>query len=241
MKLIPLLLLTFSCAAVNAENIKFTSNGTQPQVIQLFTSQGCSSCPPAERYLNTFIDNDKLWKDVIPMAFHVDYWDYLGWKDPFASKNNTNVQYQYKRNNHISSVYTPGFVIDGKEWKSWFGIRSLPNQKTNTNILKTVLNGQTLDVDFENSQSPMILNVAVLGADITTDIHRGENEGKSLTQHFVVLGHKSQKSSDGKWNLSLPQLKQSNAKRYALAVWVTTTESLNPIQSTGGWLPNYHF
>ena len=84
--------------------------GDRPVVVaELFTSQGCSSCPPAEAYLNDLADR----ADVIALEFHVDYWDYLGWKDPFASKAHARRQRAYAAALGSRQVYTPQAVIQG--------------------------------------------------------------------------------------------------------------------------------
>ena len=67
------------------KSIHLSSQNKQFILIELFTSQGCSSCPPAEKWLNQFIKDKELWEKYIPVAFHVDYWDYLGWKDPYSN------------------------------------------------------------------------------------------------------------------------------------------------------------
>src|SRR5881394_2772067 len=84
-------------AAVNAQHTSFTfqSSGEQVALLELYTSEGCSSCPPAETWLSRLKESPKLWKDFVPVAFHVDYWDYLGWKDPFAAKVYTERQHEY--------------------------------------------------------------------------------------------------------------------------------------------------
>src|SRR5579862_9988408 len=84
---------------------------SRPAVVELFTSEGCSSCPPAEAYVGELARQ----KDVLALAFHVDYWDDLGWKDPFSLKMSTERQYTYSRVLGHSSVYTPQVVIDGKD------------------------------------------------------------------------------------------------------------------------------
>ena len=83
-------------------------------VLELFTSQGCSSCPPADEVLADIKENmDNT--SIIPIAYHVDYWDYIGWKDPFALKAFTNKQRFYGRKFNSSSIYTPQLVINGNE------------------------------------------------------------------------------------------------------------------------------
>src|SRR5882724_9648724 len=83
----------------------------RPAVVELFTSQGCSSCPPAEAYIGELAQH----KDVLALAFHVDYWDDLGWKDPFSLGISTDRQRSYSTGVGRSSVYTPQVVIDGKD------------------------------------------------------------------------------------------------------------------------------
>src|SRR5471032_1108325 len=80
-----------------------------PWAIELFTSQGCSSCPPADAQLGKLRERP----DIVALSFHVDYWDYIGWKDPFASKTMTNRQHAYARVLHQRYVYTPEMVVDG--------------------------------------------------------------------------------------------------------------------------------
>jgi len=68
-----------------AETLSFNSGESQNTLIELYTSEGCSSCPPADKFLSDYVKSKDLWTQYIPLAFHVDYWDYLGWKDVFAS------------------------------------------------------------------------------------------------------------------------------------------------------------
>ncbi|MBV9391233.1 MAG: DUF1223 domain-containing protein, partial [Verrucomicrobia bacterium] len=104
----------------------FESGPDKVVLVELFTSEGCSSCPPAEAWLNHLTNDARLWRKVVPVSFHVDYWDSLGWKDPLAKKQFTIRQQQYAEAWRISSVYTPGFAINGEEWKGWFDGESLP-------------------------------------------------------------------------------------------------------------------
>ena len=82
----------------------------RPTVVELFTSQGCHSCPPADAYLGVLSGRD----DIIALAHHVDYWNYIGWKDPFSSPQATERQHSYARAMRKRSVYTPQMVIDGR-------------------------------------------------------------------------------------------------------------------------------
>ncbi|MFQ3324005.1 MAG: hypothetical protein ACI90U_001830 [Pseudomonadales bacterium] len=111
-------------------SVEFKSGDKQVQLIELYTSEGCSSCPPADNFLTTFLDDPTLWHSRIPIAIHVDYWDYIGWQDRFASKENSARQRLHAQQGNVSQVYTPGFIVSGEEWRSWFlGDRTIPTSR----------------------------------------------------------------------------------------------------------------
>ncbi|WP_037471074.1 DUF1223 domain-containing protein [Shewanella waksmanii] len=92
----------------------------RPYFVELYTSQGCSSCPPAEQWLSSFRDHPQLWKTLFPLAFHVSYWNCIGWKDPYSKRAFSQRQYDHLNAKNTGQVYTPQFVINGKEWRGWF-------------------------------------------------------------------------------------------------------------------------
>src|SRR5438045_6028499 len=101
----------------SADPVTFESGPKKVQLLELFTSEGCSSCPPAEEMLGRLVSDPRLWREFVPVAFHVDYWDRLGWKDPFASAEWTKRQRLYAANWNAENVYTPAFVLNGREWR----------------------------------------------------------------------------------------------------------------------------
>ncbi len=107
-------------------NAVFTSPERQVRLIELYTSEGCSSCPPADRWLSGLLTESHLWSSVVPIAFHVSYWDYLGWRDPFASEEYAKRQRIYASYGG-TNVYTPGFFVNGREWRGFFENRVLPS------------------------------------------------------------------------------------------------------------------
>lgn len=235
------LLVIFMLLSVNvyAEKIQLNSSDGQKTMLELFTSEGCSSCPPAERWVNQFEHDKRLWVEVIPLAFHVDYWDYLGWNDPYASQRNSTRQRQYYSEGGISSVYTPGFVKNGSEWRRWFGLKKLnPSAKT-PGTLKVAVENNQLTADFMSKDyrgTPLKLNVAILGFGLTTKIKAGENAGKLAKHNFVVLGQSEHHAEGNHWQVDLPKVQSHKASRYAIAVWLTEGVRQRPVQAVGGWL-----
>src|SRR6266850_4349150 len=133
------LLFVSVLGAVTAQgsDVVFESKPTRTHLIELFTSEGCSSCLSAEAWLSNLKNEPRLWQDFVPIAFHVDYWDHLGWRDPFASKTWTERQADYSARWKTDSVYTPAFVLDGVAWR---GTTVPPAATENAGVLKIVIN-----------------------------------------------------------------------------------------------------
>ena len=107
-------------AAVTPATAVTYDRGVEPvALIELFTSEGCSGCPAADEWLGALAGEPGLWREVVPVAFHVDYWDHLGWVDPFATQWNSERQRRYSRAWGKDVIYTPGFVLNGSEWRTW--------------------------------------------------------------------------------------------------------------------------
>lgn len=236
------------CAAnVLAGDLReFKSPAAAPTLVELFTSEGCSSCPPAEKWFSTFKSDARLWKEIIPVNFHVDYWDDLGWKDPQASHSFTLRQRHYSDEWRKEAVYTPGFAVNGIEWRGWFDHQALPvsSPKTSGLLTATAVPDNSWTVRFDppdTTAKGYVINAALLGFGISNQIKAGENRGRTLDHDFVVLkfisapAKKSGASYEAK--LSLPQTSSSPApKQLAAAFWVCSTQSMRPIQAAGGWL-----
>lgn len=233
-----LLLATSLTSSALADTVKLTSGTQQVSLIELFTSEGCSSCPPAEAWLNRFVDDEKLWKQVIPMAFHVDYWDYIGWKDRFAQKQFSERQYRYQKEGGVRTVYTPGVFLNGKEWRSKSS--QLPAGSAQTvGTLSVEVTDQGLTARFdpvEQSDKTLRLYVAVLAFGINTEVAAGENRGRQLAHEFVVVGLNHATSSDLSWQVALPKVRSVGAKRHAIVAWISQDSTLRPLQAVGGWI-----
>ena len=238
-KTILYLIICLMLPTVGANNkIYLQSDEQQATLIELYTSEGCSSCPPADRWLSQLKNDPKLWQDKVPIAFHVDYWDYIGWKDSFALHGSALRQNQYKLENKIGFVYTPGLIINGQEWQGWFDNRPIPEHKRpNVGILKAEIEGDTINIIYLGAKQSLEFHIAILGFDIQSHINAGENEGRTLNHDFVALSHDTVNATNNQVLMSLGRSGRFNAGRRGIAIWINTLESLTPIQSIGGWLP----
>ncbi|MGP4844126.1 DUF1223 domain-containing protein [Marinobacter sp. 1Y8] len=212
------------------------SGSSKIDVIELYTSEGCSSCPPADKWLSSLKDNPALFSEFIPMAFHVDYWDYIGWEDPFAKAEYSERQREYVRAGRVSQSYTPGIVINSQEWRDWFrGKRTWSDDKEDVGQLKAHLgDNRQLEAGFDGDNAGQ-LHVALLGMGLTTKVKAGENRGKQLSHDFVVLKMISVAGSNH-WSVTLPEAPDAGQKRTAIAIWVTPPNALGVIQATGGYV-----
>ncbi len=237
-------------AAAGAE-VVIRSGPAPVALIELYTSEGCSSCPPAEKWLGDLKGAPGLWRDFVPIAFHVNYWDHLGWKDALATKNFTAREHAYAEAWRASSVYTPCFVRNGEEWRPRGGApegRSTGNAGTLT--VRWHAGDNSCVVDYAPAastagtaaaKSDFEVSIALLGGGIVTDVRRGENSGRTLRHEFVALRLETAALTAGEAGartatLTLPPRSDLNAPRRALAAWVTRRGSLVPVQAAGGWI-----
>jgi hypothetical protein len=174
----------------------------RPAVIELFTSEGCNSCPPAEAYVGELAGRN----DVLALAFHVDYWDDLGWRDRFGLRQSVERQHAYARSLRLSSVYTPEVVIDGRAdyvGSNRIGIgNALKERREGVPVTLSIGNGEA-DVRLAPSASGLgeraqgakaqaedevggdVVLVAYLRKAVSA-IGRGENAGRTLDEYNIV-------------------------------------------------------
>lgn len=237
---LPLLLLS---AALYADSTPLAMNSGEQKVslIELFTSEGCSSCPPADRFLASLGEQDELFSRFIPLAFHVDYWDYIGWADPYASPTYSNRQRRYAQLHDASRVYTPGFFINGEEWRGFFQRssswkRALSHQEVGN--LSITYDANILNATFDGALPDNAnLNVAWIGTGLTSSVRRGENQGKTLTHDFVVLHWNSQAMPASTLELTLPDPPDKGQQRTGLVVWLSQLTDPRPVQAVGALIP----
>jgi hypothetical protein len=183
-------------ALVEAEEsaIVVKSSPKQTAVVELYTSEGCSSCPPADRWLEQLVKvpDDEL--DVLALGFHVDYWDYIGWKDEFASPVFTQRQRSLAHRNNQSSIYTPEFFVNGKESRGTARvldeIRKINHVPSDVELTLSITpapgyyqlqltSKSNLDLDLQ-------VRFMVFEDDLSNQVKRGENAGSKLYHQRVV-------------------------------------------------------
>jgi len=171
-------------------------------VVELFTSEGCSSCPPADRFLNDLVIEATNGRSIYPLAFHVDYWDYIGWKDRFARPEFTERQRRYSVTFRLSSIYTPQMIVNGN--KEFVGSDKLDAQRAigealnsssifRVAIHSTFIKDDWIKVEFSltNGSLSQTLNLALVERNIQSRVGRGENSGRTLLHDNVVRDWKS--------------------------------------------------
>jgi hypothetical protein len=194
--IIPFILSTMPTALVAAE-CSTKSGATRVPLLELYTSEGCSSCPPADKWLSSM----KLSADkVVPLAFHVDYWDYIGWKDRFSKP-----EYSVRQNKNVtfsgsSFVYTPQFSFNGQDFRGWNDSRlnqvveNSLKQPSRANLTLDTTNQANGDIllkataqllQLEDSKHSEIY-IAIYENKLVNNVKAGENNGRELKHDYVV-------------------------------------------------------
>ena len=221
MKYIILLLIFVSAVRASAQGIA---------VLELFTSQGCSSCPAADKYLTQVIqDAEKNGKPIYGLSFHVDYWNHIGWKDPYCDARFTDRQKNYAERMPLKDVYTPQIVINGqrsfvgsdKTYIEKFVDESLAQNSSYTiTISDPVVADGNVQINYSIDKSPSnaTINFAIVERELENFVPRGENNGKTLRHDNVVRVFKSMRlKKNGVVELKLPEINLAKSSIIAYA------------------------
>lgn len=174
-----------------AASLPLAAQEGAPVVVELYTSQGCSSCPDADAYFGELVRQP----GIIAIGFHVDYWNYIGWRDPYSSKKFTYRQKEYAMSFRQTGVYTPQIVIQGRRGEVGSDRKAVGRMiadarrlKPSATVLLEKLGGNRLRAVVTAAAEGKGAEVwlALIDRRQTTKIPRGENEGKTLVNHNVV-------------------------------------------------------
>ena len=186
--------------AASAAECSVRSGPNTAALVELYTSEGCSSCPPADRWLSAFVPAATNG-DVVPVAFHVGYWDYIGWKDVFADARYTQRQRDFASATGSSYVYTPQVVVGGRDFRSWTSARSLESA---FGAIRRKPAAVTLDLSLkvgadrsfaaevtatarpDLAASDLAIFTVVTQNGLGSRVTAGENRGEKLQHDFVV-------------------------------------------------------
>ena len=195
----PLLASLFALGCMPLAACEVASGPLAPVVVELYTSEGCNSCPPADRWLSSL----KGRPDVLALAFHVDYWDRLGWADRFAQPSHTARQYEKQRSSGARFVYTPQVLADGVDWRQWPA--ALPAQRRSAVDLSLQRTGSTITarvVPRAGAPGRLAGYWAVLEHGHSSRVKAGENAGATLLHDHVVHGYRAVAAWQGGATLS---------------------------------------
>jgi len=194
-------------------------------VLELFTSQGCSSCPVADQLLNEVRNRNEFSENTFTLSYHVDYWNYIGWKDPFSNSKYADKQRMYNNKFKNRSNYTPQLVINGKEHfvgsnraKVYQGIQSYMEQKTSNNIdlfnIKKGNNLVTYDYVVKGSILEKNARIILVLDQRITEVKQGENRNRTLKNSNVVIAEKKVALSDqiGSSAIAIPKIVRPDEK-----------------------------
>ncbi len=224
------ILVALACAAVLAPLPAAAGDGRPKGVVELFTSQGCSSCPPADAALGKLVKQG----DVVALSYHVDYWNYLGWKDTLSSAESTERQYDYARTLGRKSVYTPQAVLNGRDHMNGADLSGInrtldtldDNGKGLTVPVTAVREGDRLNIHIGEGRGKADIIVVYFDDRNTVDVGRGENRGRKITYWHSVRDAQTVGMWDGKaMELVLPMTVMDHERYGGCAILVQKMKS----------------
>jgi len=205
----------------------------RPAVLELFTSEGCSSCPPAEAYVGELAQRP----NVLALAFHVDYWDDLGWRDRFGLPESVQRQRVYAKALGLSSVYTPQAVIDGRADFVGSDVASidkrLSEKRSGVAVGVAVHDGEVqIDLGMQERAAPSDVILIAYLRNAVSNIARGENSGRTLTEFNIVRAIRTLGRWDGRMQQYRAALKSLPSDATDVAVLVQPSGQ-GPITGAG--------
>jgi hypothetical protein len=224
--LLPFVFINMAPLPALAQTCEARAGMRPPLVLELYTSEGCSSCPPADRWLSSL----KAGADVLPLAFHVNYWNRLGWPDRFASADATQRQYEWARVMAANNVYTPQVVAGGRDWRRWPTLPEAP--ATAPMALSLRREGARVTADVGAAPGRWTAYWAVLEDGHRSRVTAGENNGETLAHDHVVRQYKpvaAWTTSAQRFELQLQAAEAGRPQRVAFIVEDAATR--RPVQA----------
>jgi len=220
-----------------------TSPAHTVALVELFTSEGCSSCPPADEWMRRLPEAGFDATRVVPLSLHVDYWDYIGWRDRFAMAQFTERQRRYSSLNGLRFVYTPQVVLAGRDYRAWHGggfgrdVRAVNARAARAAItvaLEPLAAGASnvrVQAQAAGRADGAALHVAVYESGLTSEVRSGENRGATLRHDYVVREWIGPVALDGAGRAEVAQ-RIAHGGRGGVAAFVQDERSGEVLQAT---------
>jgi hypothetical protein len=196
------LLTVFATQAASAGQCVAQSTGHTAVLVELYTSEGCNSCPPADRWLSGLGARGYVPQRVVPLSLHVDYWDYIGWKDPYARREFSSRQRKLTQLQRNAFVYTPQVLLQGRDFMGWRSSSAFDQAVTRINAQPpkarlaleiTSLKKQAVGIEAKAElldlaqRGDAVLYLAAYENKLASQVTAGENKGHTLVHDYVVL------------------------------------------------------
>lgn len=192
-------ILSANTISLNAAECSAKSGQSRVALLELYTSEGCSSCPPADKWLSYLPQQGIDSSQLVPLSMHVDYWNYIGWKDPYSAPEYTQRQREIAQRNQLRSIYTPQMVFNGRDYRGWRrqDVKQLLKEvnawpaaaNLQLNWQSTIENKLSLTVNatlLGKPKSNPILYAALYENELISNVSAGENDGRKLKHDYVV-------------------------------------------------------
>ncbi len=227
--MLPIIRRTIILVGVFVAGSAFADEAKIPKgVVELFTSQGCSSCPPADAALKELIEQG----DVVALSYHVDYWNYLGWTDTLSSKANTERQYGYAQSLGRSGVYTPQAVINGRDHVKGAELLAINAKLDGLKLqghglavpVSARMRGKEIEIEIDSGLGEAEVVVAYFTRQENVEVLKGENAGKTMEYWHSVYNVQSVGMWDGQpLKLTLPGKFMGKQKKDGCAILLQTS------------------
>jgi hypothetical protein len=241
--------MTVFAGAVHAAECSAQSPLHTVALVELYTSEGCDSCPPADRWLSSLRARGFGPGRVVPLALHVDYWDYIGWKDPYAKRRFSTRQHKLAKLGRATFVYTPQVLLQGRDFRGWGSeafakaVGEINARPRRANLAVTIRSigqgGADIELAAELADPGLRNEVAVYAAayenKLASDVRTGENRGRRLEHDFVVrewLGPMAF-AADGRLAVkrTLPLLPEADPARSGVAAFAQNRRTAEVLQA----------
>lgn len=247
-----LLLFPGLVAAAATPDCEVNSQPHRVALLELYTSEGCSSCPPADAWLSELPDKGLDADKVVALSLHVDYWNYIGWRDPYSSSQYTARQREQGQRNRLRSIYTPQMVLNGQDYRAWRR-QDIRRKLKDSNALPAAANlklawseqqaagDNSLSIKLQAELNPPhavsqpVVNLVVFENKLVSNVDAGENDGRRLKHDYVVRRLLKYPFAEGRKaferQLSLPMNKDWNRQNLGLALFVQDNRSGEILQA----------